>query len=108
MTNLLLELGEDKKNQARFAVARCAAAAHGGIQSWDLIILDADDNEISSDPFNFSGHFRQGDGLNSLVAGLLDESGLVYKGSAAWKPNEDESEWRTEIFRVASWFKPKG
>ena len=102
----VLELNDEEKDQARLAVARRVIGEPGDIESWDLVILDSDEDEITDDYFHFAGDFRR-EGLNRLVPQLLDRAGLVYKGSQAWRSNEDESEWKIEIFRKASWFNPK-
>lgn len=101
----VLDLSEDDKERAGFAVARRIAGEPGDTQSWDLVVLDTDEAEITIDHFSFAGTFLKG-GLGTL-AQVLDNADLGYKGSGAWKANEDESVWRAEVARLAYWFRPR-
>lgn len=101
----VLSLTEDAKEQVGFAVARRIAGKPDDTQSWDLVVLDKDESGMAIDHFSFTGSFLK-EGLGTL-AQLLDNADLGYKGSGAWKPNEDESVWKAEASRLAYWFRPK-
>jgi hypothetical protein len=105
MMRSVLDLSEGNKERVGFAVARRMAGEPGYTQSWDLVVLDKEEAEITTDHFSFTGDFLK-DGLGTL-AQLLDKADLGYKGSGAWKANEGESVWRAELARLAYWFRPR-